>query len=239
MARTPTGRPTDQELEILKVLWDRGPSSVREVWQTLAATREIGPTSVLKIMQIMRDKGLVVCDATQRPQRYRPKQTQRATLRQLAGDLLARAFGGSTRLLLLSALDKKRCKPEELAEIRELIEKWSKAVRDQNRAEIRKDHDAEILMFDVPQPLQSRGIEEYMATWELFLSSVERPVAFKFTEVAVTAGTDVAFATAIGHCVNIDKVGQREPLTFRLTMGLRKMAGRWIITHEHHSLPSE
>jgi uncharacterized protein (TIGR02246 family) len=125
------------------------------------------------------------------------------------------------------------------AEIRALIERWSKAVRDEDRAEIRKDHDAHILMFDVPPPFQSRGIEEYMATWDLFLSCVEKPVTFNFTEVAVTAGTDVAFATAIGHCVNIDKAGQREPLKFRLTMGLCKMGGKWIITHEHHSLPAE
>ena len=125
------------------------------------------------------------------------------------------------------------------AEIRALIERWSKAVRDEDRVEIRKDHDTDILMFDVPPPWQSRGIEEYMATWELFLSSVEKPVTFHFTEVKVTAGADVAFATAIGHCVNIDKAGQREPLTFRLTMGLRKMGDRWMITHEHHSLPSE
>jgi uncharacterized protein (TIGR02246 family) len=125
------------------------------------------------------------------------------------------------------------------AEIRALIERWSKAVRDEDRAEIRKDHDAGILMFDVPPPFQSRGIEEYMVTWELFLSCVEKPVTFNFTEVAVTAGADVAFATAIGHCVNIDKAGQREPLKFRLTMGLRKFGGRWIIAHEHHSLPSE
>ena len=123
-------------------------------------------------------------------------------------------------------------------EIRALIERWSKAVREEDRVGIRRDHADDILMFDVPPPFQSRGIEEYMATWELFLGSVEKPVAFSFTDVEVTAGTDVAFATAIGHCVNIDKSGQREPLLFRLTMGLRKMAGRWVVTHEHHSLPS-
>ena len=61
------------------------------------------------------------------------------------------------------------------AEIRALIERWSKAVRDQDRAEIRNNHDADILMFDVPPPFQSRGIEEYMVTWELFLASTEKP----------------------------------------------------------------
>ena len=65
MARPTTGRPTDQELEILKVLWEHGPSSVREVWKVLARERDIGSTSVLKVMQIMRDKGLIVCDARQ------------------------------------------------------------------------------------------------------------------------------------------------------------------------------
>jgi uncharacterized protein (TIGR02246 family) len=123
--------------------------------------------------------------------------------------------------------------------IRALIERWSEAVRNQDRAGIRQDHDAEILMFDVPPPFSSRGIEDYMATWELFLSSSEKPVTFNFTDIEVTAGSDVAFATAVGHCVDLDKAGQREPLDFRLTMGLRKANdGRWIVTHEHHSLPA-
>jgi uncharacterized protein (TIGR02246 family) len=124
------------------------------------------------------------------------------------------------------------------AEIRALIERWSSAVRDQDRDRIRGDHDADILMFDVPPPFLSRGIDDYMATWELFLSCSEKPVTFNFTDVEVTAGSDVAFATAVGHCVSTDNAGQREPLRFRLTMGLRKAAGRWIVTHEHHSLPA-
>jgi BlaI family transcriptional regulator, penicillinase repressor len=122
MPRPATGRPTDQELQILKVLWARGPSSVREVWKTLAEARDIGYTSVLKIMQIMREKGLVVCDTSQRPQLFRPKQTQQTTLRHLAKDLLHRAFGGSATSLMLHALDNKRCSPEQLAEIRNLLD---------------------------------------------------------------------------------------------------------------------
>jgi uncharacterized protein (TIGR02246 family) len=124
------------------------------------------------------------------------------------------------------------------AEIRALIARWSSAVREQDRAGIRADHDADILMFDVPPPFRSRGIDDYMATWEMFLSCTEKPVTCNFTDIEVTAGSDVAFATAVGHCVNIDNAGQREPLEFRLTMGLRKRAGRWIVTHEHHSLPA-
>jgi uncharacterized protein (TIGR02246 family) len=128
--------------------------------------------------------------------------------------------------------------PDE-KEILALVERWSKAVRDEDHAAIREGHDADILMFDVPPPFSSRGIEDYMATWELFLGSTEKPVTFHFTDVEITAGSEVAFVTAVGHCVNIDKAGQREPLDFRLTMGLRKSDdGRWIITHEHHSLPA-
>jgi predicted transcriptional regulator len=122
MARPTAGRPTDQELEILKVLWQQGPSSVRAVWKTIAATRDIGYTSVLKIMQIMRDKTLLVCDTRQRPQIYRTRQSQQATLKHLAGDLLKRAFGGSAKSLLLHALGSERTTPAELAEIRQLLD---------------------------------------------------------------------------------------------------------------------
>ncbi|WP_010583332.1 BlaI/MecI/CopY family transcriptional regulator [Schlesneria paludicola] len=122
MARPQTGRPTDQELEILKVLWKRGRSSVRDVWLELRESREIGQTSVLKIMQIMRDKGQLVCDADQRPQIFWPKQTQKSTLKQLAGDLLQRVFGGSASLLLQHAIDSKQASRHELAEIRTLLD---------------------------------------------------------------------------------------------------------------------
>jgi len=122
MARPATGRPTDQELEILKVLWEFGPSTVRDVWQRLSATRDIGQTSVLKIMQIMRDKELLVCDASTRPQVFRPKQNQKTMLKKLAGDLLDRVFGGSTRLLLMHAMENRKTTPAELAEIRKLLD---------------------------------------------------------------------------------------------------------------------
>jgi ketosteroid isomerase-like protein len=119
------------------------------------------------------------------------------------------------------------------------IERWTAAVRNENRGAIRRDHDAGMLMFDVPPPFLSRGLDAYMATWELFFSSVEKPVAFDFHDIEITAGEDVAFATATGNCVNIDSKGNREPLQFRLTMGLRKIEGQWRVMHEHHSLPAE
>jgi len=131
------------------------------------------------------------------------------------------------------------CMSEDQTEIRALIDIWAKAVREEDRSAIRAHHDEEILMFDVPPPFASQGIDAYMATWETFFRSQEKPVSFDFHDVKITAGQDVAFATAIGRCVNIDSHGRREPLEFRLTMGLRKIAGRWRVMHEHHSLPAE
>lgn len=123
-------------------------------------------------------------------------------------------------------------------DIRALIERWAKAVREEDRAGIRADHDAEMLMFDVPPPLLARGLDAYMATWETFLFWSQKPVAFDFHDVKITAGNDVAFATAIGRCASFDSKGKREELEFRLTMGFQKINGQWLVTHEHHSLPA-
>jgi uncharacterized protein (TIGR02246 family) len=126
---------------------------------------------------------------------------------------------------------------EDEAALRELIEQWAKAVRDENLPGIRANHDPDILMFDVPPPLLSRGLEAYMATWQLFYPCQTKPVAFDFDEVEITAGSDVAFATAIGHC-NYTEHGKKTDLNFRLTMGFRKINGQWRIVHEHHSVPA-
>jgi ketosteroid isomerase-like protein len=133
--------------------------------------------------------------------------------------------------------EKKQPTPDQ-AELRDLIERWAKAVRDEDRAGIRADHDPEILMFDVPAPFLSSGIDAYMETWETFFSRAERPVVFDFHDIDITAGDEVAFATAIGRCVDIEPDGTRENLQFRLTMGFRKVGGRWRVVHEHHSLPA-
>jgi uncharacterized protein (TIGR02246 family) len=124
-------------------------------------------------------------------------------------------------------------------DIHALIDRWARAVREENRVGIRADHDSEMLMFDVPPPFLSRGLDAYMATWETFFSCAEKPVAFDFHDVKITAGNDVAFATATGRCVDTDSKGKREELEFRLTMCLRKIDGRWRVFHEHHSLPAE
>jgi ketosteroid isomerase-like protein len=111
-------------------------------------------------------------------------------------------------------------------DIRALIERWASAVREENRAGILADHDPEMLMFDLPPPFLSRGLDAYMATWETFLSWSEKPGAFDFHNVKITAGKEVAFATAIGRCAGVDPNGKREDLEFRLTMCLRKIDGR-------------
>jgi ketosteroid isomerase-like protein len=122
--------------------------------------------------------------------------------------------------------------------IRVLIERWSQAVRDQNRPGIRADHDADLLLFDVPPPFLSRGLEAYMATWDTFYAWSEEPVSFSLHDIHITCGQDVAFATATGQCATSGSDGKREPLEFRLTMGLCKIAEQWRITHEHHSVPA-
>jgi uncharacterized protein (TIGR02246 family) len=123
------------------------------------------------------------------------------------------------------------------AEIRDVITRWSQAVRDENMAGIHADHDTDILMFDVPPPFLSRGLDAYMATWQMFFAWQAKPVEFVFRDVEITAGNDVAFATAIGRCADLSS-GEKVQLEFRLTMGLRKLDGRWRIMHEHHSIPA-
>jgi ketosteroid isomerase-like protein len=122
-------------------------------------------------------------------------------------------------------------------ELRALIARWSKAVRDQDLAGIRADHDPDILMFDVPPPFLSRGLDAYMATWDTFFAWQARPIVFDFHDVEITAGNAVAFATATGRCCDLSS-GEKVELEFRLTVGFRKDHGRWRIVHEHHSLPA-
>jgi ketosteroid isomerase-like protein len=110
-------------------------------------------------------------------------------------------------------------------------------VREEDLAGIRANHDPDILMFDVPPPFLSRGLDAYMATWQKFYPSQARPIAFDFEEIEITAGADVALATAIGSCGYLER-GKRIDLKFRLTMGFCKRDGQWRILHEHHSVPA-
>ena len=117
-------RPTEAELGILRVLWEGGPRSVRDIQRILNEARPTGYTTVLKLMQIMTEKGLVERDESQRPQIYRTRYSEEQTQRQLLRDLLDRAFGGSVKELVLQALATKRSSPEELEAIEKLLDRF-------------------------------------------------------------------------------------------------------------------
>jgi BlaI family transcriptional regulator, penicillinase repressor len=114
--------PTDAELAVLKVLWDRGPATVRTVHDVLSAERNLGYTTVLKALQVMTDKGLVARDESERSHVYRTTRTEVQTQRTLLGDLMERAFGGSAASLVIQALSTRKASREELAEIRRMLD---------------------------------------------------------------------------------------------------------------------
>ena len=115
-------KPTASELEILRVLWERGPSTVREVYELLNEQKSMGYTTVLKLLQIMTEKQLVVRDESARTHIYAPASTEDQTQRQLVTDLMDRAFDGSAAKLVLQALSSTKASPEELAEIKKLLD---------------------------------------------------------------------------------------------------------------------
>jgi len=117
-------RPTDAELEILTVLWSRGPCTVREVHEVIAKRRPAQYTTILKLMQIMAEKQLVSRDEKQRAHIYEASRPREWTQRQLAGDLLERAFGGSASEMMVGALAARKASKEELAEIRRLLDEF-------------------------------------------------------------------------------------------------------------------
>jgi uncharacterized protein (TIGR02246 family) len=126
----------------------------------------------------------------------------------------------------------------EEAAVRAVIQNWAAAVRRKDMAEVLRNHSHDMLMFDVPPPLFTKGVEGYRSTWDLFYGSSPNPIVFDIDEMDVTAGSDVAFAAALMHCMVIEGGKPAERLDFRLTIGLRKIAGQWTITHEHHSIPA-
>ena len=122
-------KPTDAELEILTVLWSRGPSTVRDVHEIITSRKPAQYTTVLKQLQVMAEKGLVRRDETQRAHVYEPARPREWTQRQLAGDLLNRGFDGSAKGLLLGALSARRASKKELAELRRLLDDYQKRTR--------------------------------------------------------------------------------------------------------------
>ena len=119
-------RPTDAELQILRVLWQRGASTVREVYETISKTKPTGYTTVLKFMQIMAEKGLVRRDEEQRAHVYTARVPQEQTQQQMVRDLLRRVFNDSPDQLMMQALASKKASPDELAEIRRLLDEFER-----------------------------------------------------------------------------------------------------------------
>lgn len=126
MANRPSQKPTPSELEILRVLWERGPSTVREVHEALSTKKPIGYTSVLKFMQIMITKGTVWRNEDERAHVYEAVQPAEKTKRQLAADVLQRVFGGSASQLMMHALAGRKTSPEEIEAIRRLLNEYER-----------------------------------------------------------------------------------------------------------------
>ena len=119
-------RPTSAELDILRVLWERGPSTVREVHEALAGERDVGYTGILKLMQIMTAKGFVVRNEDQRAHVYEAREPAEATKRRVAGELMRKVFSGSASQLVLHALEDKKASADEIAEIRKMLDDYEK-----------------------------------------------------------------------------------------------------------------
>jgi BlaI family penicillinase repressor len=122
-------RPTDAELEILTVLWSRGPATVRDIHETIASRRPTQYTTVLKQMQVMAEKGLVLRNEDQRAHIYEAARPREWTQRQLAGDMLQRAFNGSAKSLMIGALSSRKASKQELAELRGLLDEYERRLR--------------------------------------------------------------------------------------------------------------
>jgi ketosteroid isomerase-like protein len=118
------------------------------------------------------------------------------------------------------------------SEVRRVIETWARAVSAGDRAAILANHSADLLMFDFPNTV--RGLDAYNETWDFFFANPRGPIVFEPREMSIVAGDDVAFASSLFHCDGTSGGA----LDFRLTTGLRKTAGKWIIVHEHHSVPT-
>jgi predicted transcriptional regulator len=120
---SPPPSPTTAELAILRVLWNSGPATVRQIHNILRAQRDTGYSTTLKMIQIMTEKGLLLKDESVRPQVYSPARAEERTQLQLIDELIQRAFGGSAAKLVLRAASAKRVTPQELTAIKNLIER--------------------------------------------------------------------------------------------------------------------
>jgi uncharacterized protein (TIGR02246 family) len=123
-------------------------------------------------------------------------------------------------------------------QIRTLIERWAEAVHAGDMDAVLADHSADIVMFDVPPPQEGlRGIDAYRETWPPFFEWQARGASFEIASLEVTAGDDVAYAHALLRCGTQEELAEKPDQRLRLTLGLRKEQGRWVVAHEHHSFP--
>ncbi|MGO8817838.1 MAG: BlaI/MecI/CopY family transcriptional regulator [Terriglobia bacterium] len=129
MTKSSVPKPTAGELEILRVLWEHGPSTVRAVHDALSRDKDVGYTTVLKLMQIMTAKGTVRRNQEQRAHVYEACQPEEKTKRALAGDVLQRVFQGSASQLMMHALEGRRTSREELEKLRHLLDNYERGLR--------------------------------------------------------------------------------------------------------------
>jgi uncharacterized protein (TIGR02246 family) len=128
--------------------------------------------------------------------------------------------------------------PDDDEQIRSLIERWATAVHTGDLDGVLADHAPDIVMFDVPPPNGGvRGIDAYRETWPPFFTWQASGAVFDIETLDITAGTDVAFAYALLRCGTPEEFARNPDTRLRLTVGLRKQDGRWVVTHEHHSFP--
>jgi uncharacterized protein (TIGR02246 family) len=123
-------------------------------------------------------------------------------------------------------------------QVRELIERWAKAVHEGDLDTVLADHSDEIVMFDVPPPYDGvRGMDAYRETWPPFFTWQRQGASFDLLSMDVVAGDGVAFAYALLRCGTPQELEEEPENRLRLTIGLRKHEGRWVVVHEHHSFP--
>ncbi len=128
-------------------------------------------------------------------------------------------------------------KPANEIQIRELLENWAKAVRNRDIHAIIAFHSEDFVMYDVPEPFQSVGLDAYRKTWDTFFQYTKQGV-FDIHELTIVADDQVAFAFGKLECADKSDSDDYVPLIFRLTVGLKKIKGAWTILHEHHSIPA-
>ena len=129
---------------------------------------------------------------------------------------------------------------DDTTQIQTLIERWAKAVHSGDLDGVLADHSDEIVMFDVPPPQDGvRGIDAYRETWPGFFEWQANGASFDIVSLDVVAGADVAFAYALLRCGTAEELAAAPVTRLRLTLGLRKEQGRWVVGHEHHSFPAD